>query len=102
MKRLIGVAALATVVLSYSAQAKGVVPEPEPIPEAEATGIFPGMDAKDHPGYGGVTPDPGYVYGPTLVWTGDAKDHPGYGAVIVAEHPTHGCLGSDYDVVCHA
>jgi hypothetical protein len=55
MKRLIGATALAIVGLSYSAQAA----DPEPVtpePELQTPGVYAGMDAKDHPGYGGVTP----------------------------------------------
>lgn len=56
MKRLIGISALATLGLSYSAQA---AVDPDPVVE-------PVVD---------VEPE-------VVVWTGDVKDHIGYGPVV--------------------
>ena len=61
MKRLIGVSALATMGLSYSAQA---AVEPEPVAVVE-----PEVDA----------------------WTGDSKDHIGYGPAVAAVEPRSTC-----------
>jgi hypothetical protein len=76
MKRLIGATALATLGLSYSAQA---AVEPEPVGEAEVD----------------VEPE-------VVVWTGDSKDHIGYGPVVVVEvvRVERSCMGNDFDGAC--
>ena len=75
MKRLIGVTALATLGLSYSAQAVAE-PDPEPVPVLEPE---------------------------VVVWTGDSKDHAGYGPVVVVVELVRverSCMGTELDDVC--
>jgi hypothetical protein len=100
MKRLIGATALATLGLSYSAQA---AVEPDPVEEPEvvvepAVVVWTG-DAKDHIGYGPVV----VVEPAIVVWTGDAKDHIGYGPVVVVEvvRVERSCMGTEFDDVCY-
>jgi hypothetical protein len=100
MKRLIGATALATLGLSYSAQA---AVEPEPGGEAEVD-VEPEVvvwtgDSKDHIGYGPVVV---VVEPEVVVWTGDSKDHIGYGPVVVVEvvRVERSCMGNDFDGAC--
>ena len=85
MKRLIGVTALATLGLSYSAQA-AVEPDPveEPVAVVEPEVVVWTGDSKDHIGYGPVV---AVVEPEVVVWTGDSKDHIGYGPVVAVVEP---------------